>query len=173
LGQLGDVARRIQANQLSEPAWSPFGWLPLEDTDDRDGSNRLQFDWSDVHVNLIRHLPDEVTRLDGGLRCDVMYRHDTHTQVLMPLNCDCVIAVAPAQVELSKEADLDSVRAFRVRPLESLVLDRGTWHWGPFPLGYEAVRLFNVQGMRYSEDNRCADLGGRNLAVEILLPPVT
>jgi len=167
---LGDPVRRIQAAALSEPAWSDFGWLPRDDTDDKDGTDRLRFDWSDVHVNVIRHLPEEVTRLEGGLRCDAMYRHDTHTQVLMPLNCECVIAVAPARDELSEAAELDRVRAFVIQPLQSLVLHPGTWHWGPFPLGQEAVRLFNIQGLRYAEDNRCADLAGRHLAFEVVVP---
>jgi hypothetical protein len=37
-------------------------------------------------------------------------------------------------------------------------LARGTWHWGPFPLGDEPVRLLNVQGRRYAEDNDSVDI---------------
>jgi hypothetical protein len=29
------------------------------------------------------------------------------------------------------------------------------------------VRLFNVQGLRYAEDNRCVDLASKGLAVEV------
>ena len=39
-----------------------------------------------------------------------------------------------------------------------LVLHRATWHWGPFPLGDEPVRLLNVQGLRYAEDNDSVDI---------------
>ena len=42
---------------------------------------------------------------------------------------------------------------------------RGTWHWGPFPVGPEAVRMFNVQGKRYAEDNASVDLAARAGAV--------
>ena len=49
------------------------------------------------------------------------------------------------------------------------MLHRGTWHWGPFPLGDEPVTLFNVQGLRYAEDNVKVDLAERALAVEVLV----
>ena len=53
------------------------------------------------------------------------------------------------------------MRAFALEPLEAFVLSRGTWHWGPFPRGPEPVRLLNVQGARYAEDNASVDLGAR------------
>jgi ureidoglycolate hydrolase len=154
---------------LSEAAWSPFGWLPVADVDPRDGKNTLTFEWTDAHVNLIGHARAEVPETTRGLRCEMLFRHDTHTQALMPLNVPAVIVVAPADVEFADQAraDLDSIRAFRIEPLEALVLHRGTWHWGPFPLEGPEVRLFNVQGLRYAEDNRCVDLASKDLAVDV------
>jgi hypothetical protein len=48
------------------------------------------------------------------------------------------------------------------------VLFRSTWHWGPFPTRTPEVRLFNVQGLRYAEDNELLDLAARGLAVDVL-----
>ena len=46
------------------------------------------------------------------------------------------------------------------------MLHRGTWHWGPFPVGgATTVRLLNVQGLRYREDNADADLGAYDVEV--------
>ncbi|HEX5268267.1 MAG TPA: ureidoglycolate lyase [Acidimicrobiales bacterium] len=164
------MPERVTAVELTEEAWDPFGWIPVEDTDPRDGSHRLEFAWADVHVNVIGHTLDEVTVLPGGLRCDVMFRHDTHTQCLMALNCDSVVAVAPAAEDFAGARPTASVRAFVLHPLQAVVLHRGTWHWGPFPFGEEPVRLFNVQGRRYEEDNASVDLAGRGLSVEVVLP---
>jgi ureidoglycolate hydrolase len=97
----------------------------------------------------------------------MLFRHDTHTQALMPLNVPAVIAVAPARTEFEAATDADTIRAFRIEPLEALVLHRGTWHWGPFPIEGDEVRLFNVQGLRYAEDNRCVDLDAKGLAVDV------
>ena len=162
--------RAVRAESLTEAAWSPFGWLPVADTDPRDGEHRMTFAWADAHVNLIGHRRAEVPETDHGLRCEMLFRHDTHTQALMPLNVPAVIAVAPAGTEFEAAADADTIRAFRVEPLDALVLHPGTWHWGPFPIDGDEVRLFNVQGLRYAEDNRCVHLAAKGLTVEVEVP---
>lgn len=161
-GIRGDVVTTIRlqlrAGRLSADEWSPFGWLPVRDTDPADAGFHYEFAWGDAHVNIITHTPDEVDRRDDALVCDRFYRHDTHTQVLLPLNVDSVVAVAPASVKFSSADDLESVRAFALRPLEGFALGRGTWHWGPFPVGATPVDFWNVQGKRYAEDNVCAEI---------------
>jgi ureidoglycolate hydrolase len=159
----------VVAEPLTATAWAPFGWLPVRDTDPTDGNQRMVFEWSDAHVNLIGHERSEVPETSQGLRCDMLYRHDTHTQSLMPLDVPGVITVAPAHVEFTEASDVESVRAFRIEPLESLVLAQGTWHWGPFPIEGPEVHLFNVQGLRYAEDNRCMDLAAKGLSVDVIL----
>jgi ureidoglycolate hydrolase len=147
----------LAAEPLSSESWAPFGWLPREDTDPDDGAETLHFEWGDAHVNVIAHAPDEVERTAAGLVCAGLYRHVTHTQVLMPRNCDAVVAVAPPGHDFAKDGT-GALRAFRVAPLDVFVLARGTWHWGPMPLGDDAVRILNVQGRRYAQDNEYADL---------------
>ena len=149
----------VSTGTLSAAAFAPFGWLPVADTDPADGQDTLHFEWADPHLNVIAHFPDEIERsATGSPLCSVLYRHASHTQALMVLNVEAVVAVAAADVTFSSAADLETVRAFRLRPLDTFVLHRGTWHWGPFPLGSEPVRLLNVQGRRYAEDNASVDL---------------
>ena len=157
----------VEPAALTADAWEPFGWLPVPDTDPHDAEHLLHFEWADPNLNVIAHEYDEVEHDDGGTVCAVMYRHDTHTQALMPLNVPAVIAVAPSSVEFTAEGDQESIRVFRMEPLESLVLHLGTWHWGPFPIEAPEVRLFNVQGLRYAEDNRCMDLAALGLCVDV------
>ena len=148
----------LEACPLTLADWEQFGWIPAEDTDPSDRTHHYEFLLGDPHVNVISHAPDEVEHTDRGSVCSGMYRHDSHTQTLMPLNVESVVAVAPASVDFSEAPDLDTVRAFRLQPLEAFALARGTWHWGPFPIGPEPVRMFNVQGKRYAEDNAFVDL---------------
>jgi ureidoglycolate hydrolase len=162
--------RKVSPEPLSEEAWAPFGWIPVADTDPRDGEHRLSFAWDDVHVNIIGHARAEVPETGDGLRCQMLFRHDTHTQAVMSLDVPAVIAVAPAVRDFSAAADVDSIRVFRLEPLQPVVLHRGTWHWGPFPVDADAVRLFNVQGLRYAEDNASVDLTARHLEVDVTLP---
>jgi len=159
--------RRIAAVPPTATLWAPFGWIPVTDTDPADGAERLTFEWADPHVNVISHAPDEVDHLDDGLVCERMYRHDTHTQVLLALTGPSVIAVAPADVDPSTAEGATTIRAFRLEKLDAVVLHRGTWHWGPFPLGEDPVLLFNVQGLNYARDNASVELGGLGTALVV------
>jgi hypothetical protein len=147
-----DAVRVIDAEPITAIAWAPFGWLPRPDTDPADGHDTLHFEWADAHLNTIEHTTDEIDVTERGLRCAVMYRHATHTQVLTPLDAVSVVAVAPAGT--------------------TVVLHRGTWHWGPFPIrGAASVRLLNVQGRRYAEDNADVDISARTgHTVEVVIP---
>ena len=164
---MGEVSF-LEAQPFTPEAWGPFGWVPVPDTDRRDGVHGLEFEWGDPHLNFIAHAPDEVERTADGLAVDRLYRHDTHTQALMLVNCDAVMAVAPAATAFSDRADLEALRAFVLQPLDVLVLHRGTWHWGPFPLGDEPLRMLNVQGRRYLEDNTGVDLAEK-LGVRVVV----
>jgi ureidoglycolate hydrolase len=162
---------KLQPEPVTAEAWAPFGWLPRPDSDPADGAQTLHFEWSDPHLNVIAHAYDEVEHTEAGAVCSVMYRHDTHTQALMPINCDAIVAVAPAEVDFSDGSHVDRVRAFLVHPLDVFVLHRGTWHWGPFPVGPDPVQLLNVQGLRYAEDNRSVDLReATGAVVEVTTP---
>jgi ureidoglycolate hydrolase len=163
---------RIVAGLLDADAFAPFGWIPVADTHPADGAHTLSFEWGDPHCNVIGHAYDEVDHTDAGTLCARMYRHDTHTQVLMPMNVEAVMAVAPAAVDFTDPGDLATVRAFHLHPGEVLVLHRGTWHWGPFPLGPEPVRLLNVQARGYLEDNAHVDLpAATGVALEVVVAP--
>jgi len=167
-----DQTVTIIATPITRDAWAPFGWLPRPDTDPADGVDTLEFLWDDAHLNTIEHRVDEVEATATGLCCDVMYRHATHTQVLTPLDAPSMLAVAPSSTEFTDAADLEQLRAFVVEPGQTIVLHRGTWHWGPFPIGGAAsVRLLNVQGRRYVEDNASVDLRARAGRVVVVVSP--
>ena len=161
--------RSIVPNPVTPGAWAPFGWLPVSDSDPRDGTDRLEFAWDDVHVNRIGHRRDEIPATDGGLRCQMLFRHVTHTQVLMPLDVPAVVVVAPPGASFASPRDADLIRAFLLEPLACVVLHRGTWHWGPFPVAAEEVELFNVQGRRYREDNELVDLEALGTPLDVRL----
>ncbi len=148
----------IDTEPFTPNAWREFGWVPVADVDPSDGIHSLEFSWEDAHLNYISHAPDELERDGDRFVLERLYHHDTHTQALMPLNGSSWIAVAPAFVDFSRTDHLDTLRAFLLDPLACIVLHRGTWHYGPYPLGDEPVRLLNLQGRRYEEDNAYVDL---------------
>ena len=167
---MAETIRRITPEPLTARRVVPFGWLPVADTDPATGTERLDYAWQDVHVNLIGHRRDEVPAVPGGLRCQVLFRHATHTQVVMPLDVDRGGGRGPDRTSsMGSPADVDQIRAFVIPRLSSVVLHRGTWHWGPYPIGADSVELFNVQGLRYREDNANVDLDALGAPVDILM----
>lgn len=158
----------ITAHRFDPASWKPYGWTPVSDTDPLDGKSRLEFEWSDVHLNLIGHDADEVPHTDRGLVCEMLFRHRTHTQALQVLNCPAVVVVARPGATFGSAADTAKLQAFLLRPLDVFVLHRGTWHWGPFPLAEPRVNMLNVQGLRYGEDNECCRLGEVGASVEVI-----
>ena len=136
-------------------AFAPFGTLPPEEGDGNPTAD-LEFLWNDGSVNFIGHTLDELEVRDGRLRCELLNRHDTHTQTLMPMSGPAVVVVAPADLDFSEPAHFDAVRAFALPRHSCVHLHRGTWHWGPYPVGADQLRIFNVQGRGYANDNGIA-----------------
>jgi ureidoglycolate hydrolase len=157
----------LRAGPLTEERWAPFGWLPIRDTDPRDGQSRLEFAWDDVHLNIIAHFTDEIPRVNGRLVCQMLFRHVTHTQAIMVLDNDALMVVAEPGTSLTSPDDLEALYAFHLMAKDAFVLHRGTWHWGPFPIAADEVTLYNVQGLRYAEDNECCDLTTIPRTVEV------
>jgi hypothetical protein len=133
-------------------SFAGYGVLPPDEGDGRPTAD-LEFLLDDGWVNYIGHTLDEIEVRDGRLRCELLNRHDTHTQTLMPMSGDAVVVVAPAAVDFSRPEHFDTVRAFALPQYTCVHLHRGTWHWGPYPVGADHVRVFNIQGRGYPNDN--------------------
>ena len=141
----------LKAAEATTHSFAPYGVLPPDEGDGNPTAD-LEFLWHDGWVNYIGHSLDEIEVRDGRLRCELLNRHDTHTQTLMPLDTDAIVVVAPAAADFSEPAHFDAVRAFALPRLTCVHLHRGTWHWGPYPVGTEHVRMYNIQGRGYPSD---------------------
>jgi ureidoglycolate hydrolase len=148
--------------------FAPYGVLPPDEGDGQPTAD-LEFLLDDGWVNYIGHTLDEIEVRDGRLACELLNRHDTHTQTLMPMSADTVVVVAPAGVDFSKGEHFDTVRAFALARHTCAHLHRGTWHWGPYPVGADHVRIFNIQGRGYPNDNGIVWLArDHNVVYEVL-----
>jgi ureidoglycolate hydrolase len=156
---------RLTARPADAGSWAPYGQIPRDETDPGNDTV-ISFQWCDPHVNFIGHDFGEIRHNGTAAICDLLNRHDTATQTLMPMNVAALVVVAPAGLDFSEPAHLDQTEAFVLRPLDCVNLAVGTWHWGPYPLAPGRVRLLNIQGRRYAEDNKVVYLE-RDLGVVI------
>jgi ureidoglycolate hydrolase len=159
----------LEPRPLTVEAFLPFGVLPRDEGVHPTAD--LEFTLDDGWVNYISHSLDEIDVVNGALHCGVLNRHDTHTQTLMPVSGDAVIVVAPADVSMATDADVETARAFVVRRYECVHLHRGTWHWGPYPIGDADLRIFNIQGRGYPNDNGVAALASGLATVLAVVRP--
>jgi ureidoglycolate hydrolase len=142
----------LEPIEATATSFAPFGVLPPDEGDGRPTAD-LEFLQNDGWVNYIGHSLDEIEVKDGRLRCELLNRHDTHTQTLMPISADAVVVVAPPDHDFSRPEHFEAVRAFALPRLTCVHLHRGTWHWGPYPVDTDFVRMLNIQGRGYPNDN--------------------
>jgi hypothetical protein len=149
--------RELTPIAATRDSFAPFGVLPPDEGDGQPTAD-LEFLLNDGWVNYIGHTLDEIEVRDGRYFCELLNRHDTHTQTLMPMSDDALVVVAPAGVDFSEPAHFDTVEAFALPRHTCVHLHRGTWHWGPYPVGADHVRIFNIQGRGYPNDNGVVQL---------------
>jgi len=142
----------LEAIAATRESFAEYGALPPVEGDGNPTAD-LEFVLADGWVNYIAHTRSEIEVRHDKLRCELLNRHDTHTQTLMPMSADAVIVVAPPAVDFSEPAHFGTVRAFALPRHTCVHLYRGTWHWGPYPVGADEVTMFNIQGRGYPNDN--------------------
>jgi ureidoglycolate lyase len=143
----------VQAQPLTSEAWRPFGQVVGRDEC-----------FVELRGDATFHL-DVLSYEWKPLRADLLNRHHTATQALIPLGgAPAVVLVAPASVDFSDAAHLDELRAFVISGDVGINLALGTWHWGPYPVG-PRVDLANFQG-DVTHDNEIAHLE-RDLGVTV------
>jgi ureidoglycolate hydrolase len=155
---MGDVRTiELTVEPATRESFAAYGVIPPFEGDGQPTAD-LVFTRNDGWVNFIGHRLDEIDVRAGRLRCELLNRHDTHTQTLMPMSGDAVVVVAPPEVDFSQPAHFDSVKAFALPQYSCVHLHVGTWHWGPYPVGAAEIRVFNIQASGWPTDNGIAEL---------------
>lgn len=103
-------------------------------------------------------------RLSAGiLRCksrekrvSQMERHRETPEILTALSGASVIVLAKPE---DQGPDFSTLRAFRVPPGRSFVMEKGTWHWIPYPEGGEAVYQVIFADKTEDDDLEVVDIG--------------
>jgi hypothetical protein len=87
-----------------------------------------------------------------------MERHLRTSEMLTNVEGDSVICVAPSQDPVNGR--IEGLRAIHLRKGQSMLLETGSWHWIPFPLGPVPSRFLVVFRSGTGDD----DLGFCDLA---------
>ncbi len=143
----------VTAEPLTSEGWRPFGQVIGRD------ECALELRGAEFHLDVL-------TYEWHALRCELLNRHHTATQALIPLGgSPAVVVVAPREVDFSDLEHLSTIRAFTISGDLGINLAIGTWHWGPYPTG-TVVHLANFQARNVVDDNEIAYLE-RDLATVV------
>lgn len=120
----------IQA--LEKKAFAEFGTILTMDSVAA-VSDKQEFDFHDTAqgIQLATHCCTGLLACRSRPKIVVeMERHHDTSEVIVALDGDMVMALAPADDDLQ---DHTRIRAFLIRQGEAIVMAPGTWHWIPFP----------------------------------------
>ncbi len=89
----------------------------------------------------------------------VSERHNFTAEMLMPLDQDVAIHVAPANC--GEEVPLDKIEIFKVPKITMVILGTGVWHHTPFALGNAPANvLIGLPKRLYDNDLVALDIPG-------------
>jgi ureidoglycolate hydrolase len=71
-----------------------------------------------------------------------MERHFRTREALVALEGDAIICLAPPQEAV--DGGLSGVTALRVESGQAFIMERGAWHWIPFPVGDRPARFLVI-----------------------------
>lgn len=82
-------------------------------------------DHNSVSVGIVQCFPQ------GEMVSTTFEQHARTTETLIPADGDVVLVLAEPDKKDTKQIDLDTVKAFRLKAGDAVVLHRNTWHFAP------------------------------------------
>ena len=145
----------IKAVPVTQENWAPYGYLAnISDPNDTYGMGNYPctFHRDMVLAPMAASAPIAFGSLKVGKRPmvieDVEY-HSLASEVMMPLDCDMVMYVGPAN---GGEPELDKLEAFIIPKGTMTVFRAGAWHGAPYPLEDVGTVLICLPERTYLND---------------------
>ena len=144
---MGKSAREITYRKVSPESFAVFGTCAnmVKPSGPKLGAEPVEFyrDMVLSHLGATQVASFSICRVvRRPFVIDVSEFHDTCCEIVLPLDGDVIMHVAPAGPE--KEFPLDSAQAFLVPRGTVCCLRPGVWHHAPFAFGAEAVNCLIV-----------------------------
>jgi len=153
MGKIKEVVLPVQL--LTEKAFRPFGVIidqpirikPAFSSEFMEYWNVTQFDTNAPMAIIYMNL------LARPLVLDSLERHTKTQELLMPIKGISVLPVA-----LTNKTDehaipsYDRIAAFLLSPQKAILLNKGVWHWAPYPLSESSSFIVIVRSETIEKD---------------------
>jgi ureidoglycolate hydrolase len=143
----------LQARRITEASFAPFGRVLGSDDDDLSRRVVGRFrNGQEPMPSVIREVNP-----DGVPCCEWLARHHDQTQALTPIDGPIVLVLVPAGIDPLGPEGQAAAAGFVAEIGQGIQLDEGVWHWAA-SVRRGSVRVANVQGHRWPEDNEIVSL---------------
>jgi ureidoglycolate hydrolase len=154
----------MKIQTLEKKTFAEFGEiLSMDDVPSVDTANEFDFHDTAQGIKLAsrcctgvlscRHRPRKVVKME---------RHHESSEVIVALDGDIVMMMAPSDDELENNT---RIRAFMIKQGQAIVMKPNTWHWIPFPVDKHDVHALVL----FKDETGANDLHFRDLTVPIVL----
>lgn len=124
--------KTIKVTELSSKLFDGYGKILTQTVAEPLAQNDDFTYWDKVsQLNLGENVSTgilEVKKRD--LVVDTMEKHVKTPEVIISLHGDSVFAVG----KTSSEGKISDIKAFALKQGEGIAMDKGTWHWAPYPM---------------------------------------
>ena len=149
--------RTVKVESLSLEAYKPFGTYAnlINPSDEKLGAPPVEFFRDQLQLDVRGDVSFSYSCCRVEKRpmiIDILEYHSSCGEVVLPLDNDILLQVAPATGN-GDPLPLDKMRVFFVPKGTAITIKPGVWHWGPFtPNEQPANILINLPERTYAND---------------------
>lgn len=164
---------QIKVEKLTPETYRPFGKYAnlINPTDEKLGDPPVEFfrDQLQIHVSPASLFSYSCCRVEKRpFIIDILEYHSSCGEVVLPLDNDILLQVAPASGN-DQPVPVDKIKVFFVPQGTAITIKPGVWHWGPFTTNDKPANiLINLPERTYANDCIVVNLSEDQMA-EIVL----
>ena len=149
--------RKVKVEELTLEAYKPFGTFAnlINPTDEKLGAAPVEFFRDQLQLDVRGDVSFSYSCCRVEKRENIIDTLEYHTscgEVVLPLDNDILLQVAPATAS-ENDIPLDKMRVFFVPKGTAITIKAGVWHWGPFTTNDEPANiLINLPERTYAND---------------------
>jgi len=124
----------VVAEPISAEAFAPYGKVITSRSPDPDGRN-VTLAVVDADFTGGPTIIRALTFRFRGFSFTHLEQHGSFTQAFLPADGKpAIVVVAKPVAEVGSDPDLSTLKAFILDGTQGILLDKGAWHFAPFPL---------------------------------------
>lgn len=159
--------RKVKVEKLTLEAYKQFGTFSnlINPNDEKLGAPPVEFfrDQLQIQVTPNQNWSYSCCRVEKRpLIIDVLEYHSSCGEVVIPLDNDILLQVAPATA-IGDSLPLDKMRVFYIPHGTAITINPGVWHWGPFTVNEKPANiLINLPERTYANDCTVVNLNEKD-----------